>query len=223
MIIALMGFKGSGKNTAAQRLTDDFGFTAFSFAEPVKDSCAAIFNWDRELLEGETAESREWREQVDTWWADKLDIPHFTPRFAMQHFGTDLMRRKFHDGIWLLNIERKIKDCKTPVVITDGRFANEVRMLRRLGAHIYRVKRGPDPSWLELARAANEGDANARQRLEEVHRVHESEWGWVGSQLDGSIRNNDDVATLWRRMDELMGGLGHEKTTVGDKLRAAAK
>ena len=74
------------------------------------------------LLEGLTDESREWREQVDLWWVEKLGIPDFTPRWAMMHVGTDVMRQHFHPDIWVYNVERRLQQSDGPVVIIDARF-----------------------------------------------------------------------------------------------------
>ena len=61
MIIGLLGFAGSGKGTVADILVSK-GFKKESFADPVKDAVAAIFGWERSLLEGDTDESRIFRE-----------------------------------------------------------------------------------------------------------------------------------------------------------------
>lgn len=204
MIIALMGFKGSGKNTVADRLVSAHGFSPLAFADPVKEACAAIFSWDRSLLEGNTEESRIWREEIDAWWANRLGIPNFTPRFAMQNFGTDLMRNNFHDDIWLINAERRIHNHNGNVVISDARFQNEVKMIRRLGGFIYRVKRGPDPTWMDIAKKANQGDELAKAQLIDVHA---SEWNWIGAQLDGILHNDSSVDDLWDQTDEMFKNL----------------
>lgn len=210
-IIGLVGFAGCGKDTVGQHLVDTYGFTSLAFADPLKDCLSVIFGWDREMLAGRTPESRVWREQIDPWWAERLGIPHFSPRFAMQNFGTDVMRRVFHDEIWIINMERRLLDFDGPVVITDGRFANEIRLLRRLGGSVYRVRRGPEPVWMNIAVEANSGDQLARQRLNDVFKVHQSEWAWIGEALDGSIRNDGTLVDLYAtaeritRVKELIG------------------
>jgi hypothetical protein len=196
---------GSGKDTVGNHLVEQHGFTSIAFADPLKDCLSAMFSWDRDMLAGRTTESRQWREQIDPWWADKLGIPHFTPRFAMQHIGTDVMRKVFHDDMWLLNMEKRINESDGPLVVTDGRFANEIKMLRRVGGRVFRVKRGPDPIWMNVARKANEGDVLSRDRLNEVFRVHQSEWAWVGEDLDGSIRNDGTLDDLIERAHEQFG------------------
>ena len=75
MIIGFVGLIGSGKDTAADYLVNNRGFKRDSFAAPLKDAVANVFGWDRNLLEGATAESRHWREQTDLWWASRLGIP----------------------------------------------------------------------------------------------------------------------------------------------------
>ena len=49
MIVGLVGLIGSGKGTVGDMLIEK-GFVQASFAEPLKDATASIFNWDRELL-----------------------------------------------------------------------------------------------------------------------------------------------------------------------------
>ena len=98
-IIAICGFQGAGKDTLANILIEKYGFVKLSFAGSVKDVASCIFGWDREMLEGTTQESRKQREVIDEWWAKRLNIPHLTPRWVLQNFGTDLFRNHFHPEI----------------------------------------------------------------------------------------------------------------------------
>ena len=68
MIVGLVGFIGAGKGTVADILVEKHGFIKESFANSVKDSVSVIFGWDRSSLEGDTPESRRWREQPDEFW-----------------------------------------------------------------------------------------------------------------------------------------------------------
>ena len=86
---------GHGKDSAAGFLIAE-GYQRISFAGVLKDACANIFGWDRVLLEGNTPESRAFREMPDEWWSKRLDIPNFTPRYALQYVGTDVLRTHFH-------------------------------------------------------------------------------------------------------------------------------
>jgi hypothetical protein len=53
----------------------------------LKDAVAHVFGWDRTMLEGRTKEAREWREQVDPWWAERLNMPNLTPRWVSYNIG----------------------------------------------------------------------------------------------------------------------------------------
>lgn len=207
-LIAFAGFKGSGKDTAGRFLVENYGFTNFSFAESLKDACAAIFCWERDMLEGATGESRAWRETVDEWWSEKLGIPNFTPRLALQLVGTNVFREHFNTDIWILNIERKINllGPNANVVLCDGRFPNELNLARKFGGKVIRVKRGSEPEWFETARQANGcgepslrttvNKLHARQKMDEVYKIHESEWAWIGQPLDATIDNDLSIKHL---------------------------
>ena len=141
-IIAFAGKAGSGKDTAADTLCTEFGYTRCSFAASLKDAIAAIFNWPRNLLEGDTPESREWREREDAWWSARLGKP-ITPRGMLQIWGTEL-GRGFHSEMWIASLERKLSAgaaAAAKIVITDCRFDNEAEMIRRLGGTIVHIER----------------------------------------------------------------------------------
>ena len=59
MIIGICGLIGCGKGTVGDILVENHGFTKLSFADKLKDGVATVFNWDRQMLEGDTVESRE--------------------------------------------------------------------------------------------------------------------------------------------------------------------
>ena len=100
MLIGIVGLIGSGKDTVAERLVEKHGYIKDSFAKSLKDAVAAMFNWDRDMLEGDTVSSRHWREQADPFWSQRLG-KSVTPRWVLQHFGTEVMRGHMYDGIWL--------------------------------------------------------------------------------------------------------------------------
>ena len=71
MLIGLVGLISSGKDTVANRLVSHHGFIQDSFAKSLKDAVSNIFGWSREMLEGNTKESRAWREQPDKFWSER--------------------------------------------------------------------------------------------------------------------------------------------------------
>jgi hypothetical protein len=202
MIITVSGFIGSGKDTVSQYLQESYGFRQVSFAGTLKDAVSAVFGWNREMLEGRTAESRAWREQVDTWWAERLDIPHLTPRWVLQYWGTEVCRRGFHDDIWIASLENRLRNSNENIVISDARFPNELATIRRLNGSSIRVIRGANPSWYDLAVKANSGDQFAQAEIERL--VHSSEWAWVGYDFDSVIDNNLDLNWLYHQVDNIV-------------------
>lgn len=192
MIIGVVGFIGSGKGTAADILVQKYGFTKLSFADTVKDATAAIFGWQRSLLEGDTEESREFREKSDDWWTDKFECESFTPRLALQLMGTEAGRDVFHKDVWVYALERKMEMYKN-VVIADVRFPNEIEWMRSKGGFAVRVSRGPDPEWYDAAVRANK---EQNTDLMADYPIHYSEWAWAGQIMDYQLENIGAISML---------------------------
>lgn len=203
MIIGICGFIGSGKDTVADYLVNFHEFRRESFASTLKDAVAAVFGWDRTLLEGRTAQAREWREQVDPWWAQRLNMPTLTPRWVLQYWGTEVCRRAFHDDIWIASLENKLRTSQDHVVISDCRFPNEIASIRNAGGTIVWVQRGPMPEWYDTAAAANQGHNWAIQNLK-MMKIHASETAWVGTEFDVEISNNASIDALYTQAAELL-------------------
>ena len=209
MIIGICGFAGSGKDTIADYLQNIHQFRRESFAHTLKDAVASVFGWDRDMLEGRTRESREWREQVDPWWTERLGMT-VTPRLVLQVWGTEVARKSYHDDIWIASLENKLRKTHDDVVISDCRFPNEIKAIKAAGGIVIRVVRGPEPVWFELARTVNQGPTrNTAWRLSknelEKHNVHASETAWIGTDFDTVIDNNEDgMDNLFRQVKNLV-------------------
>ena len=199
MIIAISGLIGSGKDTVADYLVNLHEFRRESFAGNLKNAMCEIFGWDREMLEGRSKSSREWREQVDEWWAKRLDMPHLTPRWILQHVGTDVIRGHFHDDMWLASLENKLRKTDDDIIISDVRFKNEVKMLKSLGAVCVEVTRGERPAWYQYAL---DGDTKKLETL----KVHRSEYDWIGTDFDATLDNNGSLDDLYKQVEDLIRG-----------------
>jgi hypothetical protein len=208
MIIGFVGFIGSGKDTAADYLVNFHGFRRDSFANTLKDAVANVFGWDRTLLEGRTKEAREWREQVDPWWAERLNMPKLTPRWVLQYWGTEVCRQGFHDDIWIASVENKMRKTTDNIVISDVRFPNEIAAIHKAGGQVIRVKRGPEPEWYDHAINFNLGErhlgwAIGRHHLEKLE-IHSSETAWVGGDIDITIDNDGTIDELFSQLATLV-------------------
>ena len=206
-IIAICGFMGSGKDTIADYLVNCHGYKRESFANSLKDAVSVVFGWDRELVEGRTKQSREWRETKDEWWSKRLkrDI---TPRYVLQNWGTEVVRKGFHNGMWVASLEHRLQSSKDDIVITDCRFPNEIKALKNIGATVLRVKRGTEPDWYEDAKNFNAGQrrigwALGRDVLEKA-KVHASEYSWVGSKFDAVLENDGTLDELYTQLEQAL-------------------
>lgn len=216
MIIGICGFIGSGKDTIADYLVNFHGFRRESFANTLKDAVSAVFGWDRVLLEGRTKEAREWREQVDPWWAHRLNMPTLTPRWILQYWGTEVCRRGFHDDVWIASLENKLRTSNDNVVISDCRFPNEIASIKRAGGQIAWVQRGELPDWYGIAFLANSGDAVNQEKLKAL-KIHASETAWVGTDFDHIIDNGGSISQLYDQVKNLVLDLPAAKLTRSGK------
>jgi dephospho-CoA kinase len=208
MIIGICGFQSSGKDTIADYLIKEHGFIKMSFASKLKDIISIMFGWPRNKLEGLTKEHREWRETVDPWWSQTLNMPQLTPRYVMQYFATDLFRNKFHPDIWVKIVENELnkfleKNTNQNIVITDCRFENEISMLIRLGGKIVQVYRNP-PCWFHKYRQG--------ENPIEIKNIHCSEIEWIRCYRDYDIENEGSIEEL---QEKVLQSIKHilDKTT----------
>lgn len=209
MIIGICGLIGSGKDTVADYLVNFHEFRRESFAGTLKDAVAAVFGWDRTLLEGRTKQAREWREQVDIWWSAKLGIPNLTPRYILQQWGTEVCRKGFHDNIWITSLENKLRNATDNIVISDCRFPNEIASIRDAGGMIIRTTRGADPEWFKAATIVNHGPTRnlswaSNRAILDNYKIHASETAWAGTEFDVVLDNNGSIDDLYNSVKSLV-------------------
>lgn len=189
-IIGIAGLIGSGKDTVANHLIKEHNFQRIKFADKLKDGVAAIFEWPRELLEGDSDESREWRETPDEFWSKELG-EDITPRFVLQKFGTEV-RDGFHVHTWTILLKKTIlQNPNTNYVIPDVRFPHEDAIIKDLGGEMWRVSRGEDPDWFT---------DYVEENITPKH-VHPSEWKWAKIDFNFLLKNDGTVQQLYDKID----------------------
>ena len=205
MLIGIVGLIGSGKGTVSDRLVEQHGYIKDSFAKSLKDAVAVMFNWDRAMLEGDTTSSRYWREQPDPFWSEKLGKP-VTPRWVLQHFGTEVMRGQMYDGIWLDSCMGRYKGQNT--VIADTRFINEIKTIKAHGGIIVCVKRGELPTKKEMQEKG----------------IHQSEWDWLEYDYDIVLENSGTIEDLHAKVDDLIvsNKIAHTPSQSADSTKPLA-
>ena len=162
------------------------------------------------MLEGRTKSAREWREQVDPWWAERLGMPHLTPRWVLQYWGTEVCRKGFHDDMWIASLENKLRNSTDDIVISDCRFPNEIKSIKDAGGIVIRVKRGTDPEWYRDAADVNAGEkcsnySKAKERMDALG-IHASETAWVGTKFDAVLANDSTIDDLFEQVKNLVEG-----------------
>ena len=193
-IIGIAGLIGSGKDTVANHLIDSHSFRRIKFADKLKDGVAAIFEWPRELLEGDTDESRKWREIPDAFWTKELG-EEITPRYVLQKFGTEV-RDGFHVHTWTILLKKTIlQNPHIDYVIPDVRFPHEDKIIKELGGEMWKVSRGDDPDWFT---------DYVEENITPKH-AHPSEWKWAKIDFDWHVKNNSSVSELYKQVAKMLG------------------
>jgi len=143
MLFGIAGRKGHGKDACADIMvsTDPTNVVKVSFADPIKEACAALFSFSHAQLHDTKA-----KETVDPRWG-------ITPRRAMQYLGTDLIQKHMDPllpgignkffveamrhrilNVWQTNVD-------AIVIVSDVRFQHEVDVIHELGGYVLRVTR----------------------------------------------------------------------------------
>ena len=142
-IVGLSGLKASGKSTVANYLVDEHQFLKLSFGDMLKNVTANTFSLRRDLLEGETDQSRAWREE-------HIDASSgLTPRQLLQQVGSQM--RAIDPDVWINVVKGQALRAIAAgysVVVTDVRFPNELDLLCDIG-EVWRIEPAAEkfPLW----------------------------------------------------------------------------
>lgn len=129
MIIGLIGYKNSGKDTLADYLVAKHHFKKHAFADPVKKVCKIMFHLEQEQLDDPKK-----KEVVDERWG-------MTPRQMMQKVGTDMVRCMLGNDFWVKNMDMMVRqqDSHSKIVVSDVRFQNEAKWVKQNDGILIRI------------------------------------------------------------------------------------
>lgn len=135
-VIGLSGYARSGKDTVADILVNQHGYTKMSFAEPMREALyrlnPKIDVADVQGISLATAVNGLGWEQL------KGDSPDVRP--LMQRLGTEVGRQMFGENFWVDQAIQRIPDG-AKAVFADTRFQNEAQAIRELGGKVWRITR----------------------------------------------------------------------------------
>ncbi len=129
------GALGVGKDTFADYLIElcpDM-YARYSFAEPIR-RIGEVFGFTREQMA-----DRAMKELCDEFWG-------ISPRRFLQMVGTDMFRNVWRSDVWIKCARKAV--CGNPgrhTVITDVRYANEMKFIQDMGGLVVRLRRNSEP------------------------------------------------------------------------------
>lgn len=132
MIVGLSGYAQSGKDTVAQVLVDNYGFTRVAFADKIRE-----FLYEINPMVG-CSPSGYLKDLVDLkGWDTAKQEPQV--RRLLQDLGVGA-RKVFGDDIWIYQVLKDVHPSDK-VVISDVRFINEAECISARGGELWRIKR----------------------------------------------------------------------------------
>lgn len=163
LVIGVTGFARSGKDTIAEFLVREHGFTRIGFGDPMREMLYAInpiisfkqtkmIDTDRTgnvlahtttTNETVVTEFIRLRDIIDkVGWNGYKETPHGQEiRELLQRLGTEGGRHVIGDHFWMDVIMGRICKAKGNVVISDVRFSDECDFIHNLGGEVIRVNR----------------------------------------------------------------------------------
>jgi hypothetical protein len=189
-LIAIHGFKQSGKDTLAALLVEEFGYQRIAFADRLKNAVHVIFGVDKSLLFGSDEDKQK---LSPVRWEDfsELRKPHpdhpifLSIRELLQIFATEMCRDKI-PSIWYRYLPI---DAQTPMVVSDLRFKNEAQFLSEHNACLIKVE---------------------RPGINSTH--HESEKGLPNGMMHHILQNDDSLENFLHQGRELFLNMGLKRS-----------
>jgi len=154
-LVGLHSLAGSGKTTTAKLLTQLHAALEYAFAWPLKRVCGELYKLTEEQMEDPLLKITP---------IERLNGA--TPRYILQKFGTELVRKHHkealpllpYDSLWVELGKEWIREHKSDFrVVSDARFANEIGAVKEANGYVLGIER--------LACAASSGTHESEQVL----------------------------------------------------------
>jgi hypothetical protein len=175
VVLGLMGSKGSGKDTFADMLVADHGFTKVAFADALRDALLVLNPVIMGYSHYEDDLTR-YSELIESYGYDEAKRLFPEVRRLLQTLGTDVVRNMIGMNTWVDILERRIWAMEGPVVVSDVRFRNEAWMVQAQEQGVTLLINRYDPLF----------DRDQ----------HQSETDLIGYTPDLTVWNNHDLASL---------------------------
>lgn len=193
-VIALSGWKGSGKDTVADYLVNEYGYTKLSFAAKLKDSVAAQYVIERSDLDHPIRKEDRitkypahatdaFSAQIQEMLSSELNKGYWTPRALCILEGS--IKRAVDPNYWVRSIaEHILLNPHSLYVISDMRYQSEAEILNMLIPEIHMVR---------IERFSDVGTKDPSERDLDTY-------GAFGH----TILNTSDVAYLYSQVDRIV-------------------
>lgn len=134
MIIGLMGYAQSGKDTTADILVADYGFTRIAFADALRDMLYAL----NPYIEDEDRLA----DIVDEFGWEQAKVNHGEIRELLQRLGTEAGRTILGENIWVdAALMKTDAEPLADYVFTDCRFPSEAIAVKASDGRLWRIIR----------------------------------------------------------------------------------
>ena len=173
-VIGISGYARTGKDTIADYLVENEGYTKISFSTPMKE---AMYRLNPRITVNEI-QNTALRIGVDVYGWEGLKERSPDILGLLQRFGTEVGREMFGEDFWVNYALDSIPDGGK-AVIADVRYPNEADAIRALGGKVFRVERD------------GVGPANA----------HASENALDRYEFDGTLYNQGTVRGLYNDVE----------------------
>jgi hypothetical protein len=177
MIIGLSGYAQTGKDTIADYLVKNYGFTRVAFADPIRE---AVYRLNPKITIADMKDVPI-SNAVDSLGWESVKVDSEDARILLQRMGTEVGREMFGNNFWVDQAMKKTSALEK-VVITDVRYPNELQAILDASGQVWRIVKN---------------DVGAVNR-------HSSETALDHYYFEYIIFNNDTKESLYESVDHFM-------------------